>query len=110
MTGQASANLLMNDIINGNGILVAPLLSTSNAPNVSRPVKFDARIDVQDGVIKGIKIYGDFLGLSDISTIEDQLLNVRYERSSLEACLQDLDLQQYFGELSIPELVNFLYG
>ena len=51
----------------------------SPAFNIQRSQRFpageiDARIDVQDGVIKGIKIYGDFLGLSDISTIEDQLL------------------------------------
>jgi len=87
----------------------------SPAFNIQRTQRFpvgeiDARIDVLDGVIKGIKIYGDFLGLSDISTIEDQLLAVRYERSSLEESLQGLDLKQYFGEISIGELVNFLYG
>ena len=87
----------------------------SPAFNVQRTQRFpageiDARINVQDGVIKGIKIYGDFLGLSDVTLVEQQLLGIRYERSTLEASLQGLDLQQYFGELSIGDLVNFLYG
>lgn len=87
----------------------------SPAFNVQRTQRFpigeiDARIDVQDGIIQGIKIYGDFLGLGDVSTIEERLIDIRYERSSLIESLQDLDLQQFFGELSTVDLVNFLYG
>lgn len=87
----------------------------SPAFNIQRTQRFpvgeiDARIDVQDGIIQGIKIYGDFLGLSDIDRVEESLLSVRYERNSLEQSLHGIDLQQYFGELSIAELVKFLYG
>jgi lipoate-protein ligase A len=87
----------------------------SPAFNIQRTKRFavgeiDARIDVQDGEIKSIKIFGDFLGLSDVNAIEQRLMNVQYKRDSLEQALQGLDLREYFGDMSSLELVQFLYG
>ena len=69
-----------------------------------------ARIDVQNGEIVSIKIFGDFLGLSDVNVIEQRLLNKRYKRDSLEQALDGLDLREYFGDMNTSELVGFLYG
>ncbi len=87
----------------------------SPAFNIQRTKRFpvgeiDARIDVQNGEIKSIKIFGDFLGLSDVNAIEQRLMNVQYKRDSLEQALAGLDLREYFGDMSTLELVGFLYG
>lgn len=72
--------------------------------------EIDARIDVKDGVIKTIRIFGDFLGLSDVNVVEQRLTNVRYKRDCLEEALEGFDLREYFGDMSTRELVNFIYG
>jgi lipoate-protein ligase A len=86
----------------------------SPAFNVQKKKRFpigeiDARIEVNQGLIKNIKIYGDFLGLSDVHDIEGLCIDQKYDRQSLLAVLNGRDLHQYFGALSAEELVNFLY-
>lgn len=70
--------------------------------------QIDARIDVEKGAIKSIKIYGDFLGLSDVGELEQRLAGVRFEKTALQAALDGFSLQQYFGNLSAEELADFL--
>jgi lipoate-protein ligase A len=70
--------------------------------------QIDARIDVEKGLIKNLKIYGDFLGMSDIHDLETRLIGARYEKNALLAALSGFDLQQYFGDLSAVDLVDFL--
>lgn len=70
--------------------------------------QIDARIDVEKGSIKNIKFYGDFLGMSDVNSIEQRLEGVRYEKSYLEEALKDFDLHIYFGDLPVSEFVDFL--
>lgn len=87
----------------------------SPAFNIQKKQRFpigqiDARIEVNQGTIKNIKIYGDFLGLADVHDVESLFIGQKYDRPSLLAALNGKDLHQYFGALSAEELVSFLYG
>ncbi len=69
----------------------------------------DVRIDVQNGLICTFKIYGDFFGESDIGELEAHFIGQRYDRASLEAVLQEVDLVPYFGALAVEEFLSLLY-
>ena len=83
--------------------------------NVQKTQRFpfgqiDARIDVQNGHIQQIKLFGDFLGLRDVSEIESKLISVRYDKNVLQQTLNEIELKDYFGGLNAQELSEFLFA
>lgn len=72
--------------------------------------QIDARFEVNQGVIKNIKLFGDFLGLRDISDVESRLTGVRYEKQYLQAALEDIELKDYLGGLTAGEFATFLFA
>lgn len=71
--------------------------------------KIDVRIDVDEGRIQAVKIFGDFAGDRPIDDLEMRLVGLRYERQALAAGLADVDLKPYFGELEKEALLGLLY-
>ncbi|HET6445539.1 MAG TPA: lipoate--protein ligase [candidate division Zixibacteria bacterium] len=69
----------------------------------------DARMDVEKGIIQGIRIYGDFTGKRDVIEVEKQLVGTRYDPVALARVVADIDLRLYFGELEKPAFINLLY-
>lgn len=81
--------------------------------NIQRVHRFDigqidARLDVRNGRIRHIRIFGDFLGHGDIGDVEARLNGLRYERGELAGALAGLDMVHYFGGLSADDLAAFL--
>ncbi len=68
----------------------------------------DMRINVKDGHIEGIKIYGDFLGHGEISEIEKKITGVRYEKAYISDALKDTDFEYYFGNIPGDDLVDLI--
>lgn len=69
----------------------------------------DLKLDVEEGVIKAIKIYGDFFGIGEISEIESKLVGIKYSRQQVEIALKDVDLKHYFGAISLDEFLSLIY-
>jgi lipoate-protein ligase A len=69
----------------------------------------DVRMDVDRGVIKGIRIYGDFAGQRDIVDLEELLVGVRFDQDALAAVLSDGDLNSFFGSLEKSDFLSLLY-
>ena len=72
--------------------------------------QIDARIEVHQGVIKNIKLFGDFLGLRNIADVESRLTGVRYEKEHLQSALVDVELKDYLGGLTAQEFASFLFA
>lgn len=70
--------------------------------------QIDARIDVKDGIIQNIKIYGDFLAHGDTEVIESKLINKKYKEDQMIEALSDLDMAHHLGEISKEDFVKFL--
>jgi lipoate-protein ligase A len=68
--------------------------------------KFDVRIEVIDGHIGTLRIYGDFAGLRDVAELEQHLTGIRYDREALATSLADVDLQTYFGDLNKADFLS----
>ncbi|EWH21779.1 lipoate--protein ligase LplJ [Bacillus haynesii] len=69
----------------------------------------DIRLEVQKGVIRECKIFGDFFGVGDVSDIEEKLTGVQYERKAIEEALQDVDIKHYFGNIQKEEFLELVY-
>jgi len=72
--------------------------------------QIDARIEVHNGNIQEIKLFGDYLGLRNIGDIETKLVGVRYDKNHLQQALEGIELKDYFGGINALELAEFLYA
>lgn len=82
--------------------------------NVKHMKKFpvgiiDLRMDIKDGNIQGIKIYGDFFGVGDVTDIEDKLRGLRYEEHDVRTALEDVDVKHYFGNLEKEDFISLVF-
>lgn len=70
----------------------------------------DFRFNVEQGVIKEVKVYGDFFGLGDISDVENALVGVRFERETVKQVFENLDFNKYFGRVTAEEILTLIFG
>jgi lipoate---protein ligase len=85
----------------------------SPAFNVQKVNRFpfgeiDARIDVQRGVIRSIKFFGDFFSKDEPAELEQRLVGARYAQADLQHALEGVNLTDYFQDLSQEEFLSFL--
>lgn len=83
------------------------------ASNVQRSQRFpageiDVRVDVQQGRIASLKIFGDFMGRADVGELETRLRGLIYERDSMANALAPLDLVEYFGDIGREDVLSVL--
>ncbi|MGG5341512.1 lipoate--protein ligase [Enterococcus sp. AZ192] len=86
----------------------------SPAFNLERRHRFpigaiDAQMNVEDGEIKEIKIFGDFFGLGEIKDVEEILTGTKYEKAAIEEAVDKIDVKKYFGNIEKADLVSLLY-
>ncbi len=67
-------------------------------------------INVEKGVIKDIKIFGDFFGKCDIEDIEKNLIGIKHKSDDIREILEGFDIQDYFLGASVDELTKGIMG
>ncbi|MDO4680192.1 MAG: lipoate--protein ligase [Aerococcus sp.] len=70
----------------------------------------DVRLEVENGCIAQIKIYGDFFGKGDIDTVEQQLVGVNVRKEDLLNAIEAIDLDYYMSGIQPAELVSVILG
>ncbi|EOB3527057.1 lipoate--protein ligase [Enterococcus faecalis] len=86
----------------------------SPAFNLERRHRFpigsiEMKMNVADGAIQEIKIFGDFFGLGEIKDVEDILIGVKYDKASLEEAIDQIDVKKYFGNIEKEDLLGLIY-
>jgi len=81
--------------------------------NVQRSQRFpageiDLRLDVHDGLITGVRLFGDYMGRRDVAELESRLRGVAYDRDAMLAAIGDSDLSQYFGDVAREDVLGLL--
>ncbi|MDO4643425.1 MAG: lipoate--protein ligase [Cardiobacteriaceae bacterium] len=68
------------------------------------------KFNVEKGIIKNIRIYGDFFGLGDIIDAEKLLTGIPYRREAVTLAFSHIDVNHYFGASNSAELIDLLVG
>ena len=70
----------------------------------------EAWIDIgRGGIIENICFYGDFFGQRDVAELENALKNVPYEPQALRKVLSEINLNDYFVNITLDDLLYLLY-
>ena len=82
--------------------------------NFSRQHRFpigsiEVHLNVSNGLIHDVKIFGDFFGLGDIKDVEQLLVGQRYEKETLKKVVEQIDIKKYFGAIEPEDLLSLLY-
>ena len=71
-------------------------------------VEFNLNVD--KGIIKDIKFFGDFFGKCDISHIENLLSNTKHEEESIKNILNSININNYFLGANTDILTSGIMG
>lgn len=70
--------------------------------------KIEANIQVDNGIITGIKFFGDFFGVMDVEDIAKKLIGVKYNKKEITNTLKDIDINSYFLGAKLDEVVDII--
>jgi len=70
-------------------------------------IEFD--LDVDGGIIRNIKIFGDFFNTRDTEEIEDLLRGCRHDKDAVADRLKNISIGEYFTRVSAEEFVAGLF-
>ncbi|MFP3767730.1 lipoate--protein ligase [Streptococcus sp. TATVAM-FAB35] len=68
--------------------------------------KITSYVKVEKSMITGLKIYGDFFGIKDVSDIEEKLIGLRYEYQDVLDKLRTVETTQYFTNITPQEIAK----
>jgi lipoate---protein ligase len=66
-------------------------------------------MDVVDGYIRNVKIYGDYFNLYDTDDIEKALSNIPHREDAIRKALAPYNIGKYFANLDLEELIKGLF-
>lgn len=68
--------------------------------------KIEVLANIKDGIIRGIKFYGDFFGSGSLEEVESALIGKRYENEEIRSALVKLNIEEYFKNITIDDIVS----
>ncbi len=69
----------------------------------------EASVDADHGIIKEVKLTGDFFGVGDITELTDSLKGVRYDYNDVLMTLERYDIQRYIFGGSAEDISKLLF-
>jgi lipoate-protein ligase A len=69
----------------------------------------DMNIDTEKGIIKKVKIFGDFFNEKDINEIETALENTPHEEKAIRQLLKRFSVPAYFREMTEDNLIEAMF-
>lgn len=66
-------------------------------------------MDVVDGLIVKVQIFGDFFSKRDISDVEKILIGVRHDEHSIRKALKLVNFEEYFRNISLDEFISGMF-
>lgn len=66
-------------------------------------------LDVNRGVIKGAKIFGDFFGKLDVADLEQVLIDTPHDRAEIEKKLRMYRIEDYLAKVSLDEFLEVIF-
>ncbi|WP_062197531.1 lipoate--protein ligase [Massilibacterium senegalense] len=70
--------------------------------------QIEVRLFVEKGYIEEAKIFGDFFGVKNVQDIEKALIKKRYVREEIQSTLETFSLPEYFGNVTLDDILDML--
>lgn len=87
----------------------SPNFNLENKTYLTSKGTVDIKLSVEAGLIKAIKIYGDFLGSEGTKSLEDKLINQSYQLENIKKLVNDDEVKAIFGSsFSKEEIISIL--
>jgi len=84
-----------------------------NSPNYSMNKKIRTKggtvqvvADIQKGIIRDLRFYGDFFSEDDVQNLVNQLIGVSINRDELSQKLQSINVNRYFNNVTAEDLLT----
>ncbi|MFG6149509.1 lipoate--protein ligase [Halobacillus sp. B23F22_1] len=87
----------------------SPKFNIQHTKRIEGAGSYDIRLDIAKGYIRNVKIYGDFFGVGDISEVEEQLIDVKYERAAIDEALENVEIPHFLGKITKEDFLNMIY-
>jgi len=71
--------------------------------------KIDVSVNVQEGIIEGIRFNGDFLGVNDVEDLEKELKGKRFDLQQIKEIFDSVPFASYFGTITKEEVLSLLF-
>lgn len=69
----------------------------------------EMNLEVEKGMIKKVKIFGDFFNEKDIAEIENALSNIQHSDKAITDALQGFEINKYFKGITINDLLSAMF-
>ena len=69
----------------------------------------EMNLDVESGIIKKVKIFGDFFNQKDIGEIERALEETAHEEEAIREKLSKFEIGEYFSNMTMEDLVEVMF-
>ncbi|MDQ8734342.1 lipoate--protein ligase [Paenibacillus sp. LHD-38] len=86
----------------------SPAFNVQQKKRIEGAGTFDVRLQVEEGLIAGAAIYGDFFGRGDSNEVALKLIGTRYEAAALKQLIAGIDLPFYFGPVTEENWLELL--
>ncbi|MBZ9686970.1 lipoate--protein ligase [Clostridium estertheticum] len=71
--------------------------------------QLNIKLDIKDGKIKVMGIYGDFFANKDLSRLEEGLLGVNFKEESVREAIQGVELQEYIQGITNEDFIDCMF-
>lgn len=71
--------------------------------------KLELRFNVSEGIIKDLRIYGDFFGKKEVTEVEALLKGKLYKDDIIRVLLNSLDFDNYFTGISVEDFIECMF-
>jgi len=71
--------------------------------------QLNLKLNVKDGHIKTLGIYGDFFANKDLSNLMEAFMGVKFDEVSIREVLQDLELQEYIQGITNEDFIDSMF-
>lgn len=69
----------------------------------------ELNMEVDKGVIKAIRIYGDFFGEKDVHELEEALTGVKHSEEEIKKALAEFEIGKYIANVTLEDLLSCMF-
>jgi len=66
-------------------------------------------MDVKNGIIEKVKIFGDFFGSLDLNEFEKEITGLKHDHKEISNKLLEIDIAKYFNNITASELLGVMF-